>query len=149
VSELFTWIEEGVLAAGRAPMHDRDFEAWAQSGITLVMNLQTEEDSSTLLAEQGLRGVHMPLVDFSAPSMTFVGEALEVINREVAVGGRVLVHCHAGKGRTGTVVAAWLVERGMTAGDAIAQVRELRPGSVETSEQEAAVQEYANSRLAS
>ena len=48
-----------------------------------------------------------------------------------------------GVGRTGTVLACYLVHRGATAVDAINRVRELRPGSVQTPEQEAAVLQYA------
>ena len=58
----------------------------------------------------------------------------------------VAVHCAAGKGRTGTVLAAYLVTQGMTAGEAIRKVRELRPGSVETYEQEQMIREWERNR---
>jgi len=46
------------------------------------------------------------------------------------------VHCHAGIGRTGTILAAYLISQGKTARDALRELRVMRPGSVETSEQE-------------
>jgi atypical dual specificity phosphatase len=55
----------------------------------------------------------------------------------------VAVHCTAGKGRTGTVLAAYLVTTGLSAHAAIDRVRHLRPGSVETPDQEEAVEEFA------
>ena len=58
-------------------------------------------------------------------------------------GRMVLVHCGAGLGRSGTVAACFLVHGGMGVGEAIARVRELRPFSVETAEQEQAIEEYA------
>jgi atypical dual specificity phosphatase len=46
-------------------------------------------------------------------------------------------------GRTGTILAAWLVSRGQGAGEAIALVRSLRPGSIETRAQEESVRRFA------
>lgn len=55
----------------------------------------------------------------------------------------VAVHCALGFGRTGTMLACYLVkERGLAAGDAIAEIRRLRPGSIETYEQEKAVFQF-------
>lgn len=51
-------------------------------------------------------------------------------------GGMVVVHCRGGLGRTGLVVARFLVEEGMAPDDAIARVRAVRPGAIETWEQE-------------
>ena len=55
-----------------------------------------------------------------------------------------VVHCGAGMGRTGTMLACYLVGQGYAAQDALAEVRQRRPGSVETLEQEAVIHEYAN-----
>jgi len=55
----------------------------------------------------------------------------------------VAVHCTAGLGRTGVVLACHLVTRGMSADNAIARIRRLRPGSIETDEQAIAVDEFA------
>lgn len=53
------------------------------------------------------------------------------------------MHCTLGFGRTGTMLACYLVkERGLCAGDAIAEIRRLRPGSIETYEQEKAVFQF-------
>lgn len=48
----------------------------------------------------------------------------------------------AGLGRSGTMAAAYLVATGTSADEAIAILRELRPGSIETAEQEAAVRRF-------
>ena len=55
----------------------------------------------------------------------------------------VLVHCGAGLGRSGTVAAAYLVKCGYEPKAAIARVREVRPFSIETREQEQSVSDYA------
>lgn len=57
--------------------------------------------------------------------------------REVLAQGRgVVVHCRGGIGRTGLVVARFLVEEGMPAEEAITRVRASRPGAIETAAQE-------------
>ena len=55
----------------------------------------------------------------------------------------VAVHCGAGLGRTGVVLAAYFVATGATAQNAVARIRRLRPGSIETDEQAEAIEHYA------
>ena len=55
----------------------------------------------------------------------------------------VMVHCMGGRGRTGTLIACYLVSRGMKPWASIAEVRKRRRGSIETREQEEAVVSYA------
>ena len=58
----------------------------------------------------------------------------------------VAVHCLWGLGRTGTMLACYLVKyEGLTASQAISKVRQLRPYSIETEGQEEAVHEYYQS----
>ena len=53
------------------------------------------------------------------------------------------VHCHMGRGRTGTMLACYLLQsRGIDASTAIREIRRMRPGSIETSEQERLVHTY-------
>jgi atypical dual specificity phosphatase len=54
-----------------------------------------------------------------------------------------MVHCAAGIGRTGTILASYLVKyQNLTAKDAIAKIREERPGSIQSESQEIAVTFY-------
>lgn len=83
---------------------------------------------------------HWPIRDVCAPGPDFdaAWSANSARTRALlARGGRVLIHCRGGLGRAGTVAARLLVETGMPAPDAIAAVRAVRPGAIETREQEA------------
>lgn len=82
---------------------------------------------------------HLPIVDVSTPSERFEQE-WEVAGEELRSMLRrrldVLVHCRGGLGRAGTMAARLLIELGMEPTKAIAAVRAVRPGAIETSEQE-------------
>jgi ADP-ribosyl-[dinitrogen reductase] hydrolase len=82
---------------------------------------------------------HLPIVDVSIPDDRFerqwdvVGEELRsILCRKLDV----VVHCRGGRGRAGTIAARLLVELGMEPTKAIASVRAVRPGAIETSDQE-------------
>ncbi len=89
--------------------------------------------------------LHISMKDHGVPSLENLDEGAGLIQREVARGRRVLVHCLAGEGRTGSVLAAYLIkDKGMTAGDALKTLRALKPAFVEWA-QEKAVYDYAAS----
>jgi atypical dual specificity phosphatase len=77
----------------------------------------------------------------TSPTLDDLRAAVRFIQERTDKG--VVVHCRAGLGRTGTVLAAYLVSRGESAAAALAKVRAMRPGSVETPDQEQAIVRYA------
>ena len=92
--------------------------------------------------------IHAPIPDFAPPDPETRDRAVAFLAEHVGAGRPVLVHCGAGYGRTGTILACYLVFSGMDADAAIALVRERRPGSIETPAQEDAVRAYAKEREA-
>lgn len=82
---------------------------------------------------------HLPVQDFSAPDIQTLDKAVQFINY---VDGAVAVHCFAGIGRTGTILAAYMISEGRDAAGSIEYIRKLRPFSIETSAQEDILFEY-------
>jgi atypical dual specificity phosphatase len=108
--------------------------------IQLLVNLHEQADSPQL----GIDSVHLPFADFTAPSQAQLEAGVQAISSALARGQRVAVHCGGGLGRTGTLLACYLVfSEGVSADEAMARVRAARPGSIETDDQEQAVRRYA------
>ncbi len=138
------WVEQGCVAACAYPWNEEALAALARHGVALLINLHEKAHDPSLLARYGLAEVHLPVPDFTAPRPEQLEQGVTAIARAIASGKRVAVHCAAGRGRTGTLLARYLVRRGLTPSEAIARIREVRPGSVETPAQELAVEAYAN-----
>lgn len=137
------WIEDGRLLACSYPRQEHALATLAERGVSLLVNLAERPHDPARLARYGLRTVHLPVPDFTAPSAEQLDEGVRAIGDALAAGQGIAVHCGAGLGRTGTLVACYLVQQGLEPADAIAQVRERRPGAVETKGQHAAVVAYA------
>ena len=139
------WIVDGRICAMGLPA-ESDLALLREAGFTLVIGVASEEYADPVrewcLAE-GLRYVRYRVADMTAPELTDVRDFVAEVTYELAHGGRVAVHCLGGIGRTGTMIACYLVSTGMTADQAVAEVRRRRPGSVQTRSQELCIARYA------
>jgi protein-tyrosine phosphatase len=116
---------------GGAPS-EAGYRALADAGVTTVVDLRAEDDLAVpteLLDELGITRVAMPLRDGQAPTPGFVDAFLRNVQGS---DGRVFVHCGAGVGRTGAVVAAYRVqEHGSSGLGAMRANLEVGPPSLE------------------
>jgi ADP-ribosyl-[dinitrogen reductase] hydrolase len=88
---------------------------------------------------RGIDWFHFPVRDLDTPTddaMDIWAALSAELHGTLERGGRVVVHCRGGLGRAGTIAALMLTERGLSALEAIDNVRTVRPGAIETTEQE-------------
>jgi atypical dual specificity phosphatase len=142
----FSWIERPRLAAMAQPCALEEYRWLREQGIQLVICLSEEAPRRNWLNEAGLFSMHIPVPDMHIPTQQQIDACLGAIEKANANDFGVGIHCTAGLGRTGTMLACWFVVQGMNARDAIAKVRRLRAGSIETDDQEAVVVEFARRR---
>ena len=142
----FSWIDKPRLAALARPEAADDLKWLRKNGLDVLVSLTEDPPARSWVNDAGLMVIHVPVADLTAPTQEQFETCVEAIAKATDAGLGVAVHCAAGKGRTGAVLAAYFVAKGLSAAAGIDKVRKLRPGSVETPDQEEAVERYARHR---
>lgn len=140
----------GILAIcplpGRHGNYADDLEHMREWQPALVLTLTTRiemvtEGAETLgqdLQDRGSRWFHLPIEDMGAPD-TQVTQQWDNVSRIALAalrgGGRVLVHCMGGCGRSGMIALRLMVEAGEDPAAALNRLRHVRPCAVETEAQ--------------
>ncbi|MDA4136580.1 MAG: dual specificity protein phosphatase family protein [Thaumarchaeota archaeon] len=139
----FGWIIEGKLAASGLPSSAAQVRWLKEHGVNSILTLTEDPLPRKFLDGSGVASLHVQMSDHEPPSQESLSKAVRHIEGEIRKGNSVVVHCLAGQGRTGSVVAAYMIEyQGKGVDEEISQLRSARPGSIERS-QEPAVREYA------
>jgi len=139
----FSWLIEDEIAGMAKPASSvYDFEFLKENGLEAIVSLTEYPLSEILIEEFGFSVKHIPVRDFQPPTMEQVEDFVVFAKNARSEGKKLVVHCDAGIGRTGTILACYLVSKGYSAADAIEEVRTKRPGSIETIEQEEVVLEF-------
>lgn len=128
------WVEPGRLLAGEHPTGRTDAEtalrlqAFLAAGVSSFLDLTEAHESSPYQDPlgSGIRYSRMPIPDLGCPSEEHMLAILDRIDRELAHGHVVFVHCYGGLGRTGTVVGCWLTRQGLTGEQALERIPILR-----------------------
>lgn len=142
----FSWILPGQLAGsgrpGRYTPLEQDLAFLRQEGVDVIISLLESTSNLEAYVDAGFDTHHFPVEDFTAPTLDQIADACDVIEKAIARGGRVLVHCNAGIGRTGTILACFLAHQGVDPEAAVQRIRTERPLSLETKDQVIVVTKY-------
>ena len=138
-------IRAGTLGLCRQPATDADFakiDSWRPN---IVLTLTGKEEFPTVgkslplqFQNAGYDWLHIPVTDFGVPASEDTSlwqKNLVQLHEVLSAGGKVLIHCKGGKGRSGMVLLKLLVMQGEAGETALARLRAIREGAVETNDQ--------------
>jgi len=150
-----SWVGPDVVAMARPTERGLKgglLAAMAAAGVAAVVNLQesgehahcgaglAEGSAFSYLPETvmraGISHLNYPFPDMTFPSFETTLKIVQMMGAFVEKGGKVAVHCHAGLGRTGCIIACHFVHaKGWGPQEAVRYVREHRVGSLQTNGQ--------------
>lgn len=127
------WIEPNKLAASGIPLGEDNIRSLYEQGIRAIITLtelpltNQSEITSELVDSLYIELFHIPIVDQHPPDdMSMVDTLKSTIDRMTAQSKPVLIHCHAGIGRTGTMLHAYYLASGMSLYEAKNKVKHAR-----------------------
>lgn len=142
----FHWIMEHKMAGSGMPgVYEEEQEGLSylqEQKVTHVISL-IEDNPEEVFKKIDVVHRHFPIIDMGVPEVNPLKKLLKEMVTFMNEGGTVLVHCKAGMGRTGVVLASYLVYKGMKAERAIELIRKINPGYIQNSVQERFVKLFA------
>ncbi|XP_064823445.1 protein tyrosine phosphatase domain-containing protein 1 [Oncorhynchus masou masou] len=158
-----SWITDNLLAMARPSTEILEkyniIEQFTRCGLRTVINLQRPGEHAScgnplehasgftyrpeVFMEAGIYFYNFGWKDYGVASLTTILDMVKVMSFAIQE-GKMAVHCHAGLGRTGVLLACYLVFTSrMSADQAILFVRAKRPNSIQTRGQLLCVREFA------
>jgi atypical dual specificity phosphatase len=125
VQMFYYTIDGGRLAGLPGPAFvEWDFARLRKMGYSVVVSLECDRLNTFEIEDAGFEHKKICVEDFAPPTLDQVDEFVSFVDAKLAEGKKVLVHCYAGRGRTGTMLAAFLIHRGASSDAAIREIRE-------------------------
>ena len=140
----FSWLIENKLAGSGIPTSIDEVQWVTKQGVKSIVTVREEPLDDEWVKD--VKYLHVMSNDMGVPEFNDLLTAVDFIHSRLTHDEPVLVHCLAGLGRTGTILASYLVKyQNMSADEAIQKVREERPGSIQSFPQEEIIFQFEKS----
>ena len=131
----FSWLIDDKIAGSGMPTTNDEINWVLKQGVKSIITMTEHALPQSWI--QNVKYLHIPTEDLNAPDMDKIDEAVDFMFESINKNEPVMVHCAAGIGRTGTILACYLIKyQKYSAIDAIKKVRKERPGSIQSERQE-------------
>lgn len=109
---------------------EKDLQNLAQAGIKSIVCLLEDNSNIENYNKNGFKNLWLPVADDKAPTFEQVEKLVEFIDEQNKNNNPVAIHCQGGKGRTGTLIASYLIAKGASFEEAMEKIEANQPNAI-------------------
>ena len=137
----FSWLIPEKLAGSAIPTSFEEVKWLLDEGVKSIVTIREEPLDDDWMKDVNYLHIHSN--DMGVPEFDDLIKTVDFIHQRITNNEPVMVHCLAGLGRTGTILACYLIKyQNLSADESIKKVRESRPGSIQSFSQEEIISQF-------
>lgn len=120
------WMIPGVLAGAPKPTQ-QEVDVLQRQGIGAIVSLLSDDSNLELYEQKNVHYLWLPIEGGRAPSLEQFHQLCEFVAVQSAASRAIAIHCSSGRRRTGTILAALLIQQGMSYDKAMGRLWAANP----------------------